>query len=121
MTNTYENFIVTGDLNIDTLDDSMYINSYLSDFCNIYALRNLILGKTCFKGAPSSSVDVMLTYRPRRFQKTAVIETGLSDHPKLIVSFLSKYFARLPPKTMNTETIKELIRNGFFKNLNENY
>ena len=85
MTNTYENFIVTGDLNIDTLDDWMYINSYLSDFCNTYALRNLILGKTCFKGASSTSADVMLTYRPRRFQKTAVIKTGLSDHHKLIV------------------------------------
>ena len=108
-------------MNIDILDDSMNSNSYLSDFCKTYSLKNLILGKNCFKAASGASVGVMLTYRPRRSQKTAVIETGLSDHPKLIVSFLSKYFARLPPKTMNTETIKELIRNAFFTNLIKNY
>ena len=55
------------------------------------------------------------------FKKTAIIETGLSDHHKLIVSFFSKYFARLPPKTMNAETIKQLIQNAFFTNLIKNY
>ena len=55
------------------------------------------------------------------FKKTIIIGTGLSDHHKLTVSFFSKYFARLPPKTMNTETIKQLIRNAFFTNLIKNY
>ena len=49
MTNSYESFIVTGDLNIDTLDDSMDTNSYLSDFCDTFSLKNLILGKLALK------------------------------------------------------------------------
>ena len=108
-------------MNVDILDDSMNSNSYLSDFCKTYSLKNLILGKNCFKAASGASVGVMLTYRPRQFQKTDIIQTAISDHRKLIVSFFSKYFARLPPKTMNTETIKELIRNAFFTNLIKNY
>ena len=66
------------DLKIDTLDDPMGTNSYLSDFCNTFSLKNWILGKTCFKAVSGTSVDVMLTNRPRSFQKTAIIETGLS-------------------------------------------
>ena len=49
ITNTYENFIVTVDLNIDTFGDSMDTNSYLSDFCDTFSLKNSILGKICFK------------------------------------------------------------------------
>ena len=49
ITNSYESFIVTGDLNIDTLDDSMDTNSYLSDFCDSFSLKNLILGKLALK------------------------------------------------------------------------
>ena len=49
ITSTYENFIVTGDLNIDILDDSMDTNSYLSDFCDTYSLMNLIFEKLCSK------------------------------------------------------------------------
>ena len=92
ITFTYENFIVAGDLNIDTLDDSMDTNSYVSDFCDTFSLKNLILGKTCFKAVSGTSVDVMLTSRPRSFQKTAIVETGLSDNHKLIVSFISHTF-----------------------------
>ena len=71
ITNAYANFIVTGDLNIDTLDESMNTNSYLSDFCNTYSLKNLILGKNCFEAASGTSVDAMFTYRPERFQKNS--------------------------------------------------
>ena len=52
-------------MNIDILDDSMNSNSYLSDFCKTYSLKNLVLGKNCFKAASGASVGVMLTYRPR--------------------------------------------------------
>ena len=49
ITNAYKNFIVTGDMNIDTLDDSMDTNSYLSDFCDTFSLKNLILRKLVLK------------------------------------------------------------------------
>ena len=43
------------------------------------------------------------------FRKTAIIETGLSDHHKLLVSFFCTHLL----KTLNTETIKNLIRKAF--------
>ena len=61
-------------MNIDILDDSMNSNSYLSDFCNTYSLKNLVLGKNCFKAGSGASVGVTLTYRRRRFQKTDIIQ-----------------------------------------------
>ena len=85
-------------MNIDTLHDSMDTNSYLSDFCDTFSLKNLILGKACFKAVSGTFVDAMLTNRPRSFQKTVIIDTGLSDHHKLIISFFRTHFARLPPK-----------------------
>ena len=113
MRNTSENFIVTDDLNINTLDDSMDTNSYLSDFCDTFSLKNLILGKTCFKAVSGTSVDVMLTNRPRIFQKMAIIETGLSDHYKLIVSFFCTHFARLAPKESEYRNYKKFDSKNF--------
>ena len=85
-------------MNIDALDDSMDTNNYLTEFCDTFSLKTLILGKTCFKAVSGTSVDVMLANKPRRFEKTAIIETGLSDHHKLIFSFFCTHFARLPLK-----------------------
>ena len=54
-------------MNIDTLDDSMDTNSYLSDFCDTFSLKNLILGKTCFEAVSGTSVDIMLRNGRRSF------------------------------------------------------
>ena len=111
ITNTNENFIVTGDLNIDRLDDSMDTNRYLSDFCD-----------TCFKAVSGTSVDVMLTSRPRCFQKTTIIETGLSDQRKLIVSFFRRQFARFPAKKIEYRNYKKFdSKSKFFMSLIKSY
>ena len=70
----------------------------LADFCDTFSLENLILGKSCFTAVSGTSVDIMLTNRPRSFQKTGINETGLNDQYKLTVSFFGIHFARLPPK-----------------------
>ena len=70
----------------------------LADFCDTFSLKNLILGKSCFPAVSGTSVDIMLTNRPRRFQITSINETGFTDQCKLIVSFFGINFARLPPK-----------------------
>ena len=41
--------------------------------------------------AEGSSIDVMLTNKPISFYKTTTIETGLSDHHKLILTFLRSH------------------------------
>ena len=56
-----------------------------------------------------SSIDVMLTNKPRSFYKTSTIETGLSDHHKLVVTFLRSHQSfKLKPKHITYRNIKEI-------------
>ena len=73
-----------GDLNIDTSDKTKDTSCYLSDLCDTFSLKNILAGKTCFKKTTSTSIEILLTNRPRSFLKTGIYETGLSDHHKLI-------------------------------------
>ena len=42
----------------------------------------------------------MLTNKPRRFHHTNLIETGLSDCHKRILSLFKAFFKRIPAKTI---------------------
>ena len=96
-TNKYDNIIVMGDLNIDTLKNGADINYCLSDLCDTFSLANLICSSTCFKSLSGTSIDVFLTIRTN-FHNTAITETGISDHHKLTTSFFRSHFERIPPK-----------------------
>ena len=74
----YENVLLVGDLNIDILDKKKDSKNYLSNLCDPFSLSNLISGVTCVKSSVGSSIDVMLTNRPKNFHHTSLIETGLS-------------------------------------------
>ena len=86
----YVNVILVGDGNINTLDKNKDWKNYLSDLCDTFSLSNLISEVTC----------VMLTNRPRHFHHTSLIETGLRDYHKLILSFFRAFFKRIPAKTI---------------------
>ena len=83
----YENILVIEDLNInfDNLKKGD-THSHLSDLCDTFSLSNLVNGIACVKSQNTTSIDVMLTNRPRSFHNTSLIETGLSDCHKMIVS-----------------------------------
>ena len=75
----YYYFVVMGDLNIDTSDKTKDTSYYLSDLCDTFSLKkNILTRKTCFKKIIDTSIDVLLTNRPRSFLKTGILETGLS-------------------------------------------
>ena len=80
-------------------------------------LKNIILGNTCFKKQTGTSIDVMLTNRPKSFLKTGIFETGLSDHHKLILSFLRSHFIRLPPKNIEYRNYKNFCADNFLHEL----
>ena len=46
--------------------------------------------KTCFKVQKGTSIDVLLTNRPRSFHNKGIFETGLSGPYKLISLYLGK-------------------------------
>ncbi len=111
----YENLLFLGDFNV-TMEEKP-----LEDFCELYNLKNLINEPTCFKNPRNpSSIDVMLTNRPGNFESSITVETGLSDHHKMTVSVLKRYFKKRDPiilhyrdnKDFNALNFREEIRSG---------
>ena len=65
----YENLILLGDFNAVDSDLS------LTDFCELYSLKNLITEPTCYKNPNNPSlVDIILTNRRSNFQDSKTIE-----------------------------------------------
>ena len=97
----YENILIIGDLNINFYNLKKWdSHSHLSDLCDTFSLSNLVNGVTCVKPQNGTSMDVMLTNRSRSFHNTSLIETGLSDSHKMIVSIFRALFKKLPAKVI---------------------
>ena len=79
----YENLIVMADFNID-VKSSNSDKDKLEYFCDLFNLTNLVHSDTCFMKNSKSTIDLILTKKPLHFQKTHVVETGLSDYHKMI-------------------------------------
>ena len=82
-------------------------------------MTNIINGKTCFEAQKGTSINVLLTNRPRSFHKTDIFETGFSDHHKLILSVFRSYFIRIPPKTIEQRNYKNLNETVFLHYLDQ--
>ena len=113
----YDYIVLVGDLNIDMDMPKKDKKALLSNFCDTFGLTNLINKKTCSKTSDGSSLDVFLTSHPRCFQHTFVIETALSDHHKLIGSFLKSRFNRFPPKNILYRDYKKFDERIFLDEL----
>ena len=69
-----------GDFNAEPAD------TVVSDFCEIYNLKNIIREKTYFKNPNNPScIDLIITNRPKSFQNSMFIETGLPDSHKMCI------------------------------------
>ena len=93
MKSNFENIIVIRDLNIDVSDPDKNRNNYLSNFVDTFSISNLINKKTCRRSI-CTTLDIMLTSRPKCFQKTSTVVTGLSHFHKIIISCLKTTFEK---------------------------
>ena len=97
----YENIILIGDFNAVSSDIA------LREFCSMYNLKNIITEPTCYKNPDNpSSIDVILTNRPRSFQESMTLETGLSDFHKIICTVLKSDFKKKDPILVNYRSYK---------------
>ena len=103
----YDNVIVMGDINIDTHDVQHPGYTKLNSFIDVFGLSNLVKDKTCFTKGHSSSIDVLLTNKPRCFQNTTVFETGLSDFHGLVSTLMRTHIPRLKPKVIKYRSYKK--------------
>ena len=104
----YENVLLMGDFNAG-LD-----NAVLKDFCNLYNLTSLINKATCYKNPNNPScIDLLLTNFPKNFQNSSVIETGLSDFHKMVVTVMKTNFRKLEPKIINYRNYRYFSNDRF--------
>ena len=85
----YDNFILLGDLNSEPTE------SAVRDFCEIYSCKNLIKHNTYFKNpSKPSCVDLIITNRPKSFQNSVTVETGLSDFYKMTLTVMKVFYKK---------------------------
>ena len=86
----------------------------MHEFCSLFNFVSLIKDSTCFKSVENPScIDLILTNRPKSFQKSLVIETGLSDFHKLTITVLKTSFRKKPPKVIQYRNYKKFSHTKF--------
>ena len=106
-----------GDINIDCHNPNHNYFDYINTLCETFNLKNLIKDKTCFASTHGSSIDVILTNKPRSFQHTLTCETGLSDHHHMITTFLRLHLVRLKPKKIFYRSYKRFDESMFLEDV----
>ena len=83
----YEINIIIGDFNVGVSD------LYLKYFRNAHNLRSLIKESTFYKNPENPScIDLILTNSHLSFQGSCVVETGLSDFHRMVVTIMKTAF-----------------------------
>ena len=67
-----------------------------------------------------SSLDVILTNRPRSFRKTAATTLGLSDYYKMIITTFRSSYTREPPQNIIYRNYKNFNAQDFLNDLETN-
>ena len=111
----YENTILIRDFNVN-IDDP-----HMESFYESYRFKNLIKDPTCFKNPDNlSCIALILTNSHYSFQNSCVIETGLSDFHKMIVSVMKTTFQKLKPRIAQYRDYAQSSNDNFRKKLLEN-
>ena len=114
-TQKYEKILLTGDFNAEETELG------LSNFMELYNLRNLVKEKTCFKSIHNPScVDLFLTNCYRSFQKTVAVSTGISDCHKMIITVLKTTFQKAKPKEIIYRSYRNFNEYAFREHLRYN-
>ena len=89
-----------GDFNVEPNDVTM------KNFCQIYGCENVVKDKTCFKNPINPTcIDLIITYRPKSFSESEVIETTLSDFDKMSLTVMRVFYNKQKPKRFKTKSI----------------
>ena len=92
----YDNILLLGDFNSQPLENCV------NDFCNVCNLSNFVKKPTCHKNSDNPScVDLFLTNRPKCFQSTMTMETGISDFHKMVITVLKIFYKKQKPKIIH--------------------
>ena len=110
---SYDNTVISRDFNMQPT------NQILETFLEDNNFVNLIKSNTCFKSKPGSCIDLILTNKPKSFQNSGVMETGVSDHHALIFSFLKTTFTKMPPNKLQYRNYKKFEVHSFLQDVEQ--
>ena len=104
----YDNFILLGHLNSEPTE------SAVRNFCQIYGCKNLIKDNTCFKNPEKPScIDLIITNRPKSFQNSMTLETGLSDFHKMTLTVIKVFYKKQKPTIITYRSYKNFSNEVF--------
>ena len=87
----------------------------MSGFCDKFGLESLIKDATCYKNPENpSTIELILTNSPHRFQTSYVIETGLLDFHGMVLTTMKTSFERLKLRVINYRDYKS-FENKLFR------
>ena len=108
LTQQYDNIILIGDFNCEPSDTEM------SNFCEIYGLKNLVKEPTCFKNVEKPTlIDLILTNKTKSFQSTLNVESGLSDFHKMTITVMKCEYKKQPSKVIFYRDFKNYSNDKF--------
>ena len=108
LNSTYGNPVPLEDFNAEPEEES------ISEFLNLYNLKNLVNQNTCFKNPDKPTcIDLILTNCPRSFQNTDTFETELSDFHKLTFTVLKQHFPEQKPRVVIHRQCKQFCSDYF--------
>ncbi len=94
----YDNILLIGDTNFDMLSPGNN-GKTLTDISEIFDMKNVIKGATCFSQHSETLLDVALTNSPRSVKTHGNFDCGLSDcHNMIFVVFKSHVKSRKKQK-----------------------
>ena len=115
LSSDYEKIIFLGNFNVT--DDEHDMKS----FCKNYGLKNLIREPTCYKNpSKPACIDLILTNVLRCFQRTCVLETGLSDFHLMTLIVMRKSFKKFQSKIINYRWYKNFSNEKYKETLINN-
>ena len=111
----YDKFILAGDLNFDISEPSK--SKPLQELCEIFDMQTLVNEPTCFKSEKGTVIDNFITNRKNMFQCTQTVETGVSDHHKLILTVFKCHFPKQLRKRITYRSYKNFIEKDFLNDI----
>ena len=109
-----------GDFNAGVEDTDIKI------FCSSYNLTSMVNKATCYKNPDKSTcIDLILTNSPGSFQNSCVVETGLPDFHKMVVTVIKTSYQKSQPKIIpyrhyknfSNDIFRDSLQKIFLQNL----
>ena len=90
----------------------------MNSFCNLYNLECLVQEPTCYQNPECPScIDLFLSNCENHFLKTEILETGLSDFHKLIITAKMLKFEKQPSQIVTYRNCKNYNKEMFEKDI----